>query len=59
LRAFTTEGENEEEWRIPMEWMVWDERNPCPVGPLRQTFIEITYHEERVRLVRTHLLGNM
>ena len=59
LRAFTTEGENEEEWRIPVEWLVWDEGNPCPVEPLRGTFLEITHHSDRVRMVRDHFLGNL
>lgn len=54
LRAFGTEGENEEEWRIPVEWLVWDEANPCVVEWLRSSFQEITDHAERVRAVRQH-----
>jgi len=37
-RAFATEGENEEAWRIPVEWLAWDEANPCVVEPLRLSF---------------------
>ncbi len=59
LRPFTTEGENEEEWRIPVQWLAWDEGNPCPVAPLRGTFIEITHHAERVRMVRDHFLASL
>lgn len=44
LRDFATEGENEEEWRIPVEWLIWDDSRPCTVEPLRPTFLEITHH---------------
>lgn len=54
LRDFTTEGENEEEWRIPVEWLVWEEANPCSVERLRSSFQEITNHAERIRKVRQH-----
>jgi hypothetical protein len=54
LRAFATEGENEEEWRIPVEWQVWDDANPCEVEPLRSSFQEITDHAERIAEVRQH-----
>ena len=54
LRDFATEGENEEERRIPVEWLRWDEANPCVVEPLRGLFLEITDHAERVRAVRQH-----
>lgn len=54
LRNFEAEGENEEEWRISLEWLVWDETNPCEVEFLRPSFQEITHHEERIRTVRQH-----
>jgi hypothetical protein len=54
LRDFATEGENEEEWRIPVEWLRWDGANPCVVEHLRSSFQEITDHAERVRAVRQH-----
>jgi len=54
LREFATEGENEEEWRIPVEWLVWDEANPCFVESLRASFQEITNHAVRVRRVLHH-----
>jgi hypothetical protein len=57
LRPFEDEGENEEEWRIPVRWLVWDEGNPCPVPPLRGTFLEITHHAARVRQLRGHFPG--
>jgi hypothetical protein len=57
LRAFATEGKNEEEWRIPVEWLVWDENNPCRVNPLNGTFIEITDHDDRIQAVRDHYPG--
>jgi hypothetical protein len=56
LRAYATEGENEEEWRIPVEWLVWHESNPAPVDWLRPAFQEITDHVERIRSVRQHYL---
>ena len=59
IRVFATEGENEEEWRIPVEWITWDESNPCPVEPLRGTFLDITHHVDRVVAVREHFLGNV
>lgn len=59
IRAFATEGENEEEWRIPVEWLVWDDVDPCPVAPpLRPSFTEITHHGDRVHLVRDHYLSD-
>jgi len=54
LRDFTTEGKNEEEWRIPVEWLVWDDTNCCEVEFLRPTFQEITEHAGRVLKVRQH-----
>jgi transcriptional regulator with XRE-family HTH domain len=55
MRDYDTEGENAEEWRIPVEWLVWDEDNPCPVDPpLRASFQEITTHTDRVGLIRDH-----
>lgn len=54
LRAFATEGQNREEWRIPVEWLAWNEGNPCAVDPLRSSFQEITDHADRVRAVRQH-----
>lgn len=54
LRAFATEGENEEEWRIPVEWLVWNEANPCAVELLRSSFQEITDHADRIHAVRQH-----
>jgi hypothetical protein len=58
LRAFG-DGEHEEEWRIPVEWRVWDEGNPCEVETLRQTFVDITNHQSRINAVRNHFLGNL
>jgi hypothetical protein len=57
LRDFATEGEFEEEWRIPVEWLAWDEAKPCRVKHLRPTFVEITHHEDRVRMLRDHFLA--
>ena len=55
MRDFESEGENEEEWRIPVRWLVWDESNPCPMlPPLRPTFTEITDHTERIEELRNH-----
>lgn len=59
LRDFKTEGQNREEWRIPVQWLAWDEDNPCNVGALRSSFQEITVsadrvHEARVCAVRQH-----
>jgi hypothetical protein len=55
MRDFATEGENAEEWRIPVEWLVWDADNRRPVNPpLRPSFQEITTLEDRVRLIRHH-----
>ncbi len=54
LRDFATEGANVEEWRIPVEWLAWDEANPCEVDPLNGTFLEITHHSERVHAVLRH-----
>lgn len=54
LRSFDTEGQNREEWRIPVEWLAWDEANPCEVEFLRPSFQEITDHTDRVRAVRRH-----
>lgn len=59
LRDFATEGESEEEWRIPVEWIVWDENNPCPVEALRGTFLDITLHDSRVQAVLEHFLRSM
>ncbi len=54
LRDFSTEGQNREEWRIPVEWLAWDEANPCDVKSLRSSFQEITDLAERVQEVRQH-----
>jgi hypothetical protein len=54
LRVFASEGQNEEEWRIPLQWLAWDAANPCPVDPLRSSFQEITDLAERVQAVRQH-----
>jgi hypothetical protein len=54
IRDYATEGENAEEWRIPVEWLVWDEGNSCPVDPLRPSFQEITNHTARIALIRQH-----
>jgi hypothetical protein len=54
LRDFATEGENKEEWRIPVEWLVWDEASALAVEPLRSSFQEITDHAERILAVRRH-----
>jgi hypothetical protein len=55
MRDYATEGENAEEWRIPVEWLVWDEANPCPVDSLRPSFQEITNHAARIGVIRQHL----
>ncbi len=57
IRAFDGEGGNDEEWRIPVVWLAWDEENPCSVGPLRPTFSEITHHTNRVQSLREHYRG--
>ncbi len=54
LRSFDTEGQNREEWRVPVAWLEWDEANPCEVEFLRSSFQEITNHADRVRAVRQH-----
>jgi hypothetical protein len=54
MRDYATEGQNAEEWRIPVEWLVWDEDNPCPVDSLRPAFQEITNHPDRIGLIRHH-----
>jgi hypothetical protein len=54
LRHYATEGGNVEEWRIPVEWLAWDENNPCIVDPLNGTFLEITRHEDRAKSVLQH-----
>jgi hypothetical protein len=58
LRDFASEGENEEEWRIPVEWLVWNESHPCPVEALHPTFVEITHHTDRVETVRAHFMAH-
>lgn len=61
LRDFNTEGENVEEWRIPVKWLQWNDRKPCVVmKPIRGTFLEITRHRALVKSVLKHfrLLGN-
>jgi hypothetical protein len=54
LRDYATEGENVEEWRVPVQWLAWNEGNPCVVNPLSGTFIEITDHADRVNAVFQH-----
>lgn len=54
LRQYLTEGENVEEWRIPVEWLAWDENDACVVEPLNGTFLEITHHPDRVNSVLQH-----
>jgi hypothetical protein len=54
MRDYATEGNNQEEWRIPVEWLVWDDSNPCRVDFLRPTFQEITHLAPRVRAVTRH-----
>lgn len=54
FRDYATEGHNLEEWRIPVEWLAWDEANPCAVESLRSSFQEITDHADRVLAVREH-----
>jgi len=54
LRPFHGEGENEEEWHVPVVWIVWDEEHPCLMTPLRGTFLEITHHVTRVEQLRGH-----
>ncbi len=55
MRDYATEGENAEEWRIQVQWLVWDEDNPCPVAPLRPSFQEITGLTDLMDLIRHHL----
>jgi hypothetical protein len=52
LRDYATEGQNELEWRIPVEWLAWDEARPCRVKHLLGAFIEITDHADRLRTLR-------
>jgi hypothetical protein len=55
LRDFATEGGNREEWRIPVEWVAWDEANPCEVEhALLSSFQEITGLAERLGALRKH-----
>jgi hypothetical protein len=42
LRGYATEGRNDEEWRIPVTWLAWNEANPCEIKPLRGSFLEIS-----------------
>jgi hypothetical protein len=55
LRDFATEGQNKQEWRIPVEWLRWNETNPCKVQ-LIGTFVELTgpNHYDRVAELRRH-----
>jgi len=54
LRDYATEGENVEEWRVPVEWLAWDAGRPSAVEALNGTFLEITHHVDRVNAVLQH-----
>lgn len=49
-------GQHEEEWRVPVEWCVWDEKNPCQIEPLRKSFQELRNQEKRLKEIRKHFL---
>ncbi len=53
LRSYATEGRNDEEWRLPVAWLEWDEANPCAIKPLRGSFLEIS-DTELVRALQHH-----
>jgi hypothetical protein len=54
---FEADDVNREEWRVPVEWLAWDEARPCQVGKaLRPSFVDITQHAERVAVIRKHFL---
>jgi hypothetical protein len=56
LREFK-HGEHDEEWRIPVKWLVWDERDPCRIQkPLRKSFLEMKRTDKRLRKIRKHFL---
>ncbi len=56
IRAFRF-GQHEQEWRIRVNWLAWDESNPCySTSSLRPSFQEITSHTERVRVLKAHFL---
>lgn len=52
---FVSDDVNREEWRVPVEWLAWDETRPCDAGKaLRPSFVDITQHAERVDAIRRH-----
>jgi hypothetical protein len=56
LRAFK-DGEHDEEWRIPVRWLVWDESKPCRFRkPLRGTFLELKKDGGRFKKIKRHLI---
>jgi hypothetical protein len=50
-----------EEWRIPVEWLVWDEKSPCPIeNPLRKSFLEVKGAKKRLKdTIREHFLREL
>jgi hypothetical protein len=52
LRDYNTEGLNELEWRIPVEWLRWNVNRPCRVASQLGAFIEITRQRARVQVLR-------
>jgi hypothetical protein len=55
LRSFE-HGGHEEEWRIPVEWLVRDETPPCPIQePLRGAFLQMKSNK-RLRKIKRHFL---
>lgn len=53
VRAFEY-GQHEEEWRVPVDWCVWNKQKPCIMRPLRTSFLEITSHDELLKKIRNH-----
>jgi hypothetical protein len=49
--------EHDEEWRIRVKWLVWDESAPCQISkPLRKSFLEMQGDGGRLRNIRRHFL---
>jgi hypothetical protein len=53
IRAFKY-GRHDEEWRIPVEWCVWNENASLTMRPLRTSFLEITGHDKLLKRIREH-----
>jgi hypothetical protein len=47
-------GRHDEEWRVPVEWCVWNEDAPLTMRPLRTSFLEITKHDKLLKKISKH-----